>query len=81
MSRLLVEHLRSTQSDSLDTALSLAQFLNVSLAAVRKWTRTKDMPVVRAGRAVRYDRTEVLDWLRARSSQENGKERGDAHSK
>jgi excisionase family DNA binding protein len=52
----------------LDTARDLAKFLKLSLAAVRKWTRTTDIPHIKAGRAVRYDRAAVLNWLRARQS-------------
>jgi excisionase family DNA binding protein len=54
--------------EQLDTAQSLARFFNLSVACIRKWTRTTDIPVVRAGRAVRYDRTEVLAWLRSRAA-------------
>jgi hypothetical protein len=50
----------------LDTAFSLAKFLNVSVACIRKHTRLTDMPVVRIGHAVRYDRQAVLAWLQQR---------------
>ena len=54
----------------LDTAEDLAKFLQVSLASVRKWTRMTDIPRVRIGRAVRFDRTAVLEWQEAK---QNGK--------
>ena len=57
--------------DSLDTAPSLAKFLNVSVACIRKYTRTTDMPVVRIGAAVRYDRMSVLTWLQAGGPKRN----------
>jgi excisionase family DNA binding protein len=57
----------------LDRAQTLAEFLAVSVAAVRKWTRTTDMPRVKIGRAVRYDRSAVLAWLAARGTRKNGK--------
>jgi excisionase family DNA binding protein len=50
----------------LENAKEIAAFLNVSVAAVRKWTRD-NMPVIRCGRACRYSRDEVLAWLRRRS--------------
>jgi len=52
--------------NSLDTAETLAKFLNVSVACVRKYTRLSDMPRVRIGHAVRFDRAEVLAWLKER---------------
>lgn len=59
---------------NLDTASDLAQFLNVSLAAIRKWTRTTDLPRVQVSRrAIRFERAEVLAWLKARQVR-NGKE-------
>jgi excisionase family DNA binding protein len=57
-----------TFTRELDTARELAKFFKVSLAAVRKWTRTTDIPRIKAGRAVRYDRVAVLEWLQARQS-------------
>lgn len=48
----------------LDSAKSLATFLGVSLAKIRKDTRLTNMPRVKMGRTVRYDRDEVLTWLR-----------------
>ena len=53
-------------SDCLDTAKSLAKFLNVSTACVRKMTRLSGIPTVRIGSAVRYNRGEVLAWLAER---------------
>jgi excisionase family DNA binding protein len=47
----------------LDTAQSLAKFLNVSTAYIRKLTRLNKLPVVRIGRAVRFDRAAVLRAL------------------
>jgi excisionase family DNA binding protein len=52
--------------EQLDTARDLATVLKVSVAAVRKWTRTTDMPRVQCGRAVRFDRKSVLEWFKAK---------------
>ena len=52
----------------LETAKSLADYLGVSLAKVRKDCRTTDIPRVKIGRSVRFDRTEVLLWLRAKGA-------------
>jgi excisionase family DNA binding protein len=52
---------------TLDTAESLADFLRLSVACIRKWTRTTDIPHLRCGRAVRFDRMEVLAWLKGRA--------------
>lgn len=49
--------------ERLDTAQSLAKFLNISVAAIRKWTRTCKLPVVHIGRAVRFDHAVILRAL------------------
>jgi excisionase family DNA binding protein len=55
-------------ASQLDTAQSLAEVLNVSVAYIRKLTRTSAIPVIRIGRAVRYDRHAVLEALQSRQS-------------
>ena len=62
--------------DRLDTARTLAEFLNVSLAAVRKWTRFA-LPHIKVGRCTRYDRESVLRWMQTRQ-QQNGHGGGEA---
>jgi excisionase family DNA binding protein len=49
-----------SDSTKLDNARELAHFLNVSVAAVRKWIRLNTIPVLRLGRSCRYDRAAVL---------------------
>ncbi|MBM4259452.1 MAG: helix-turn-helix domain-containing protein [Deltaproteobacteria bacterium] len=55
--------------ENLDTAKTLANFLGVSVAKIRKDTRLTDLPRVRIGRTVRYDRSEVLTWLREKNGE------------
>jgi excisionase family DNA binding protein len=57
----------------LDTASDLAKFLNVSTASVRRWERETDMPRVRIGRVVRFDRSAVLAWQHANQQRNNEK--------
>jgi predicted DNA-binding transcriptional regulator AlpA len=52
----------------LDTVGSLAEFLSCSTQLLRKFSREDNFPIIRLGRAVRFDRGEVLAWLRARST-------------
>jgi len=59
----------SVECDSLDKAKGLADFLHVSVALVRKLSRRADFPVVRVGRATRFDRAAVLAWLREHETQ------------
>ena len=47
----------------LDTAESLAKFLNCGVSKIRKDTK-KGLPCIRFGRLVRYDRERVLKYLR-----------------
>jgi predicted DNA-binding transcriptional regulator AlpA len=53
-------------SESLVDARALAAFLSVSLPSIRKFTRLTDIPRVHIGAAVRFDRAEVLAWLKER---------------
>lgn len=50
--------------ERLDTAQSLAAFLNCSTAKIRKDTRLKKLPIIRVGRAVRFDREAVISALK-----------------
>ena len=59
----------SDVSYQIDTPPELAKFLKISLALVRKWTRLTDIPHIKVGRVVRFDRNEVLAWLKARQLQ------------
>ena len=59
------------ETTTLDTATSLAAFLNCSTAKIRKDTRLTDMPVIKIGRSGRYDRSAVLDWLKQRGEEKN----------
>ena len=49
---------------TLDTSKTLADFLNVSNAQIRKMCRTTNIPVIRVGCSVRFDREAVLEWLK-----------------
>lgn len=51
----------------LDTVDDLADFLQLSVSQVRKLAR-KDLPLIRIGRSVRFDRQAVLKWLNTRGS-------------
>ena len=61
--------------EQLDTAETLARFLNVSVACVRKYTITTDIPCLRVGRAGRFDRAAVVAWLQTRSDAKKAGER------
>lgn len=52
------------------TAKDLAKFLGGSVAKVRKDTRLTALPKIYIGTSVRYDREQVLSWLRSRQEQE-----------
>jgi excisionase family DNA binding protein len=46
------------------TVKEIADFLRVSVPAVRKWQK-KGLPFLKAGRCTRFDQAEVLAWLKA----------------
>ncbi len=55
----------STTLELLD-AEEVAKLLHVSLATIRSWTSEGRIPFYRVGgRAVRYGRAEILDWLQS----------------
>lgn len=51
----------------IDTASSLAKFLKLSPATIRKKTKLGEIPRLQLGRAVRYDRADVLRHLQKRN--------------
>ena len=56
------------------TAEEVADLLHVALATVRSWTSEGKIPFYRVGgRAVRYDRVEILDWLKSQHVTPNGR--------
>jgi excisionase family DNA binding protein len=65
------------QSARLDTARSLAAFLNLSLAHIRRLTREHRIPAIPVGdRGVRFDRAEVLKAFAARGKSTTTDEAG-----
>ena len=53
----------------IDDAHSLARFYKISVALVRRLTRTdKNFPVIRIGRACRYDRAAIRAYFEQRNS-------------
>ena len=48
------------------TAEQLADYLAISMATVRKWTRTGVVPCHRlaGGRSIRFERHEIDQWIR-----------------
>lgn len=67
-SQQLDSRLATSQSDVFDTAASFAELIHVSVACIRKLTRTTDMPrLYFARRVVRYPRARALAWFQARS--------------
>jgi excisionase family DNA binding protein len=55
-------------SERLGTAEEVAELLGVPVGWVREATRRGDVPCVRLGRYVRYDRDEVLAWVESLKS-------------
>jgi excisionase family DNA binding protein len=50
-------------ADRLLEAREVAAMLGVPISWVRRESREGDMPCLRLGRYVRYDRAAVIDWL------------------
>ena len=51
--------------DRLDDVDSLAKFLNVHKSKIYTFTRQGKIPMIRVGKYCRFNRTEVLEWLKS----------------
>ncbi|MBC8277204.1 MAG: helix-turn-helix domain-containing protein [FCB group bacterium] len=49
------------------TAQEVADFLRVKLSTIRNWTHLQMIPHVKLRAAVRYNRSDVEEWLQKRS--------------
>lgn len=58
------------------SATEVAELLTVPVTWVREATRAGQLPHLRLGRYVRYERDEVLDWV---TQQRSGRARAPAH--
>lgn len=50
--------------DQLLTIREIAQRLKVSPKTIYKWTHLRKIPVARAGRLLRFNETDVLNWMK-----------------
>ena len=57
-------------TSQLMTQKQLAEYLQVSARVIRKHSKIQGFPVVRIGRAVRYDPEAVLAWYATNPPQE-----------
>ena len=54
--------------DKLWTPRDLADYLSVKESVVRYWVRNREIPFVRIGRQIRFDREDILDWITAKGN-------------
>jgi excisionase family DNA binding protein len=59
------------------TAEEIAERLNVPTSWVYSAARNGELPAVRLGRYVRFDESDVADWVDAQRAQRNGKAQRD----
>jgi len=55
------------------TPETLAEYLQVSLPTIYKWVRLRAIPYQKVGRFVRFNRSEIEQWLSERAVQTNPK--------
>lgn len=61
--------LSNTDPDALLTEAQAADFLSISMRTLQAWRVRGGGPVfVRAGRAIRYRRRDLLDWINANTA-------------
>lgn len=56
--------------DELIDAAELGRRLSVKLPTIRAWCRLTDLPRIQCGRLVRFNYSEVLEWLQTRPKPE-----------
>ena len=56
-------------SEELLTVNELCEWLKVTRITVERW-RKKDMPFIKVGKIVRFDRAKVNEWLNAQNGGE-----------
>ena len=52
------------QVSQLMTVKEVAEFMKVSPSAVYQWVEKKDFPALRAGDDLRFDKDEVVEWMK-----------------
>jgi excisionase family DNA binding protein len=60
-------------------AKQTAEYLNVRLSTIRKWTHEGLIPRVKMKGAVRYDQTKLDDWIEKRSADGRSKQKVSAY--
>ena len=64
---------RVTEYDALLNETQAAQILNLSIRTLQAWRVRGSGPVfIQAGRAVRYRRTDIFQWVEAHTSRRTG---------
>ena len=46
----------------------VAEMLGLSIATIRKWVLTKNIPYLKIGRVIRFSASEIQDWARGKST-------------
>lgn len=54
--------------DKLWTPKDLADYLSVKESVIKYWVRNHEIPYIRIGRQVRFDREDILEWISAKSN-------------
>ena len=58
----------SPKPDNLWTPADLAEYLSVKESVIKYWVRNREIPFVRLGRQIRFDREDILDWIAAKGN-------------
>jgi excisionase family DNA binding protein len=61
------------------TAKQTADYLNVKLSTIRKWTHLGFIPFVKMRGAVRYDQAKLDAWIEKRSAEGRTRQRKSAY--
>ena len=49
--------------DGLWTPRDLASYLSIKESVIKYWVRTHEVPHIRIGRQIRFDRDDILEWI------------------
>lgn len=61
-----LDHYRPTNLDELATVEEIAPYLRVKVKTVYAWVSARQIPFIKIGRVVRFDRNQITEWVQSK---------------
>lgn len=55
--------MNNVQEKQILTVQDLKEFLNISEATIYKWKRERELPHIKIGRTLRFNKDSIIEWL------------------